>query len=755
MKRTDVIGSASALVLTALSGQAFAAEPATLDEIVVTATRMESSLSRTPLAVTALSGEALTEAGITNPTALQDRTVNLSIDRNNGLQITIRGVSSTDNTEKGDPSAAFLLDGVYIARPQAQEVSFFDIERVEVLRGPQGTLYGRNTTAGLVNVLAARPKDEFAASLDATVGDYSTRQITGVLNLPLGPSVAIRAALNYDYRDSYLTRGSAAVHSIDPAKENLSGRVSVSFAPNDSIDVLLRADYSTIKGTGLEAVRASNLYQYPFAAPVAAQRGADPAWIARNSKSRRVYNFADPRAAVTDDSTGGVTGEVNWRVSDAWTATYLGSYREFDRQEAFSAFIGAVPGFALSVPATFDGDYSQASHEVRFAFQGERLNFQTGAYYFREESGIALLLLGLQGPAPGVDGYVFGFPQDTVSKSLAYFGQGTFSVTDQFRLTAGLRYTKDDKSRVGATILHANLGEPLGFVASPTNPRPDSLNDAAVDYSKTTGRVGFEYDVGDRTLFYGSVSTGYKAGGFNDGCLAGAPGCNSPLATAALFYSPEELTAYELGLKTQLADDRLRLFANYFHYDYNNLQLSSVSNICGGPCQVTTNAGKAKVDGVEIEALAKLNPRNRIDASLSWLDARYTEYEIVPGVDLAGEALNRSPKWAFGLGYQHTVPLADGAQIELGIHTRYSAKYILLSSGLRAAFRQPSYHKTDIDVTYRPDDGRWYLGAFAKNLENEVTVGNVALAAGFPGLNDAAASLSPPRTVGVRLGVNW
>ena len=194
---------ANALAMPCLASAALAqtAESAESDgDIVVTATRTESLLSKTPLAVTAIKGDDLARAGISNPTQLDTAVPNLAITRYNGLQITIRGVTSADNTEKGDPSAAFMLNGIYIARPQAQEVSFFDIDRVEVLRGPQGTLYGRNSTAGVVNVLTTRPKSTFGGSFDVSYGSYNTINANGVLNIPVGSTLTVRAAASLDSR---------------------------------------------------------------------------------------------------------------------------------------------------------------------------------------------------------------------------------------------------------------------------------------------------------------------------------------------------------------------------------------------------------------------------------------------------------------------------------------------------------------------------------------------------------------------------
>jgi iron complex outermembrane recepter protein len=765
MKRLGSCGFFAGVTLIAAGGVADAADPAEdanygLEEVVVTAQRAEQSLEKTPLAVTAIGSAELMSAGISDPQQLQDRAPSLSIDRNfGGIQITIRGISSTDNTEKGDPSAAFLQDGIYIARPQVQDTSFFDLERVEILRGPQGTLYGRNSTAGLINVISARPLDEFGGSINASVGSFGARQITGVVNAPVSDAVRVRAAINYDRRDSYMRNAPGADYDIDPGRDNLSARLSASLDVTEDIDVLVRADYSRIQGTQPyteEGAAASNFYALPFVPPPDGQRGTDPVYIGGNSESRRALPYLEFEPEV-DNDTWGLMTEANWRLTDAVKITYLGSYREFERDELYAATIGAlVPRqSSLSPPTTVAANYEQSSQELRLALDGDSLDLQTGVYYFKEESSVFLYIYGLNAPTPGADGYVFGFPQDpTNSESLAWFGQGTYSLTDQLRFTAGVRYTKDDKSRLGATVNHRTLDEPLDFVASPTNPLPDSLNDADVDYEKTTWRLGVEYDIGQDTMLYANVATGYKAGGFNDGCLAGAANCTAPLSASALFYDPEELTSYELGVRTSWANIA-SLFGTVFHYDYTDLQLSSQTNLCGGPCTITSNAGEAEVDGVEVELVLAPNHRNRFDVGATWLDAVYTDYEIVPGVNLAGEQLNRSPEWALSLGWVHNIPLANEAKVVFGVHSRWSDEYVILSSALRANFRQPSFTKTDVSVGYHAGDDRWYVDAFCKNLEDEVTIGNAGVAIAFPGLGDGEVAISAPRTYGVRIGYTF
>lgn len=339
--------------------------------------------------------------------------------------------------------------------------------------------------------------------------------------------------------------------------------------------------------------------------------------------------------------------------------------------------------------------------------------------------------------------------------------QATVDITDALRLTAGIRHTTDDKSRFGATIFHANITDPLDFTPATqpgtTNPRGvrDSLNNAKVGYSKITWRVGLDYDLTPDTLLYATVSTGYKAGGFNEGCLAGQTNCNSPVPESALFYQPETLTSYEAGIKANLLDRKLRVTASYFHYDYSNLQLSQISaTYCGGPCLVISNAGKAKIDGVELEVIAQPSPRNRIDLAANWLDARYTDYQVATGVNFAGEQLDRSPRWTASAGYQYSLPVGDGS-LMFGIRTRISDDYNLISTALRNFFRQPSFTKTDLTLTYNAPNDRFYIQGFAKNLENAITLGSAGLSANFPQFTDGNAQFADPRTYGVRAGFKF
>jgi iron complex outermembrane receptor protein len=721
---------ASALATTPARGQQSQAPDAgdAFNEVVVTAQRVAEPLSKTPLAVTAISGDSLRSQGVTDPTRLGEHIPNVSIDRANGLQITIRGVTSTDGTEKGDPSAAFLLDGVFIARPQVQEVSFFDIDRVEVLRGPQGTLYGRNTTAGVVNVIANRPTRSFEAAVNTALGNFGTRQLDGMVNLPVNSVWALRGAVSYDERDSYLRTNPGDSHTIDPFKKNISARLQALAAFSDTLTLLLRADYARLRGTpGGNSVRGTNFYDLTDP--------QNPAYIGGSSDRERTITYNLGAQGDLRNSTWGLSSELVWDLGTL-EMTYVGSYRRFRRDEDLPVNVG------VSVAGAFAGHYWQNSQELRFATRGSRrFKAQFGGYYFKERSGIRFYIFDLVAP-------VYGFPQDpTIAESYAAFGQGTYSFTEQLRLTAGARYSHDDKSRVGGTVMQQTLT---------FNPATDSKlqNSAAATFEKTTWRIGLEYDLNDRSLLYGSVATGYKAGGFNDGCEAGTVtrglACNQPRPLAQLYYQPETLTAYELGVKTRLAQNLLQLSAAAFHYDYENLQLSTVANYGGGPAQTTTNAAKSTVNGLELEATLAPNARNRIELGATYLDATYDDY-FPRGVgtppDYSGRDLDRSPHSTLSAGYAHTWPAANGASIVAGVRSRWSDSYVVTAFATPAQYRQPSYHKTDVTLTYTAHDDNWYVQAFAKNLENEIVVTGA----------DSYANITPgdPRTFGLRAGFRF
>jgi iron complex outermembrane receptor protein len=704
----------------------------TLEDIVVTANRVESLASKTPVAVTAVTGETITREGILDPTMLEYEVPNLSIVRGvNGLQITIRGVTSTDKTEKGDPAAAFMVDSICFGRTMLHAINFYDIDRVEVLRGPQGTLYGRNTTAGVVNVITNKPKDMFESAFNVTAGNYSTYLGDGMVNVAVSDALALRAAFSYRRRDNYINMPNAT-YSHDPSHNDLSFRLQALFDINENASLLVKADFFSMRGSNYfdnrsETVDFQRLFSYDPQHPEATH------YVGGLSNEEILTDLStSDKPSDSEMDVLGISAELNWNFGPV-AFTYLGSYHDISSD--------SVGGYNSTEPAalvTGTGDYWQSQQEIRLATTGDGpFNGQMGVYYFKEESGIAMYFIDWMGFDK------FGFPQDpTINESYAVFGQGTYSLTPDLRLTAGIRYTHDFKSRKGFThmVFH-------------DSPELKLVNNAEKTFTKTNYRVGLDYDLKDNTLLYGSIATGYKAGGFNDGCESSTPGCNQA-RDGWLYYDPENVTAYEIGTKTRFSD-KMVLNGAAFYYDYEDLQLSAVVDIAGGGSnQVTTNAAKAEVKGVEIESVFMPNVRHRINATLAWLDAAYKDYVASNSdgsliVDYAGRPLDRSPEFTANLGYRYRYPLPNGGDIEAALQFRWGDSYMISNVSVPVQFEQPSYHKTDLSVTYTSPEGAWYFQVFGKNLEDELTLFDIS-AFGVPNVTP-----NDPCTYGVRAGFRF
>ena len=631
---------------------------------------------------------------------------------------------------------------------RAQEVSFFDIERVEVLRGPQGTLYGRNSTAGVVNLITARPQFDLSGGVDVTYGNHDSLFATAFVNLPVNKTLALRLAGNIDRRDNFVINGSGDGYDYDPYKKNAAVRASLLWQPTSDISLFVVGDYAELKGTRINSVPTTNFFT--GAAPVD-PAGNDtqpnmPSYFDSDAEVQRTNTTVQQWEPYNNNADKGVSAELNWDFGPA-TFTYLGSYRESSR-ESHSTISGGLNR------ATFDGDYWQTSHEARLAFGGDGpLSAQVGAYYFKEESGIAFFILDPQNLGFPPFATRFGFPQDpTTAINRSAFGQATYEVVPNLRLTGGIRYSNDKKSRVGATVFDTTPG------AVPGDRVVLQVNDAERTFDKVTWRLGVDYDspVG---LLYASVSTGYKAGGFNDGCLAGpdaAPQC--VYTENELFYQPETITAYEAGAKFRFGDVNLNLTG--FHYDYSGLQLSQIGDFGGcGTCQLTTNAAGAEINGIEMDGSWEPMDDLLIHFGLNWLDAHYSDYtpSRVVGtdsitLDYSGRPLARSPEWSGNLGANYTLYLAGGANVAFDVGTRFSDRYDLTDIGNLIAYYQPSFTKTDASITYNAADDAFYIGAFIENIEDEI----VLTSAGYGNRgSDGTVAFADPQTYGIRAGFRF
>ena len=688
-----------------------------LPEVIVTAQRSAAPESRTPVAMSVLTATELDEQGIDTPGAIADRLPNTYLQNSyDGLRITMRGVSNADATEKGDPSAAYMVDGVYVARPQAQNASFYDVERIEVLRGPQGTLYGRNTTAGAINVISKAPVPYFEADANATIGSYDTRQLGGMVNVPVNDMLALRAAFIANRHDPYLRNGQGTGYKPGLDRDDRAARLSARLTPGHGISALVRYEAGLDNTNNDSTVPDTNFY-----AGVGQGR---PVWNDDGSARRLTNRFKSPNnvpdQGFSHKTASSLSADVSWDAGPA-TLSWLGSHRHFEHDYLYNYFYRVAPTVALGVRQNFHGDYDQDSHELRIATSGNGpLSAQGGVYWFHENISDRYNFRDLQ--AAGLTPY-YVFDNDPVdARSRAVFGQATYAVTPRLRATAGARTTWDDKSRYGY----------IGYQRTATlNPATDprELNAGSISSHKTTWRLGLDYDLGPSTLLYGSLATGYKSGGFNDGCAAGAVGsgglagvgcpAGSAVPAHSLVYQPETLRALEAGLKTRFWNHRASLNLAVFHYDYRNLQLSAQEVINGKPRYETTNAGEAKVRGLEANGQLRVTAADRFTYALSLLDAHYSSYKPDATHDLSGTKLDRAPARTLSLGYEHRFALPGGSLV-LGGGTRASARYILSVPSKGLAYRIPGHTESDLRMGWEPLGASWSLLARVRNLENQV-----------------------------------
>jgi iron complex outermembrane receptor protein len=748
MKHYLMGGAALALALSATAANAQdaaapAPAPATVatGDIVVTATRQSTMLSKTPIAMSAISSDSLRSQGITDPRALAAAVPNLAITENgDSVRISIRGVTSTDGTEKGDPSAAFLMDGIYIARPSDQAGSFFDVERVEVLRGPQGTLYGRNTTAGLVNTITARPKDKFEASIDAKYGNYNAANLTGMVNYGLGNGLGIRLAANYDRMDSTIKQASGAKYATGAYRNVLSTRASFG-GDIGALKFVVRADLTLDKGSLLNQVALSNFYANVGTV------GVNPTFLSRSAADYASLGYALQSPSKKDNKNYGFMADATYGLTDKIDLTYVGSLRHTDRSDVRELLLFG----SMQNPAKFNGNFEQISQELRLAFgRGEKLHGQVGGYYFDEKISLEYNLGNPLSGLVAANAIGYSFPQGPVkSTSKASFAQVTYDALPGLHVTGGLRYTADKKSRDGKTVLYYATAA-AGTCGSTTC--IVNLNNAARSWSKLTWKAGVDYDVPGLGLAYASVSTGYKAGGFNDGCITGQ-GTGCTMTDATLYYSPETLTAYEGGIKFKLFNGKLRFNASAFHYDYSNMQLSQAALVNGAPQTLIQNAGTAKVDGIETDASMGLWTGGNLNLGVNYTDARYTSFapKLSSGAtrNFAGLPLDQAPKWTASVGLTQSYKLSVGGAIEASVYSKLSSAYYMQDLSMLYLYRQPGYTKTDLTVGYKADGNAWYVQGFVKNIENSITV-----AAASSGIS-ATVTFQEPRTYGIRSGIKF
>lgn len=715
------------------------------DEIVVTARRRAESLQEVPVAVSAFSDERVAELQADNLSGLQYATPNLYLDQGDASNavIYLRGVGQNDSLAFADPGVGVYVDDVFIARSQAAFLELFDVQRVEVLRGPQGTLYGRNTIGGAVKFVSTTPPDEFDAYFEAGVGNHDFATVKGRIGGPLAPGVLRgKAAFSASRRDGYnvnLFDG-----EDDGDLKSLSGRGALLYTPSDDFEFLLSLDGKIDRpDTSRSPVRETAIAGAPD--PVGA-----PATIVVFPASDDPYQVDVNANGLSDLTAFGASLTSRWKASDTMTFESITSVRTMDFDLNLDTDGSPLPILDILLLQ----DQTQFSQELRAIYDdGGRFTFTGGFYYFHDDD---VTFSGVDNGSATIFGFpviLFGFASSSlaetkqITNSYAAFGDATFALTDRLNISAGLRYTYEKRK---SRRLFENFFDPSVSVIENT---PLFLEGAGVagtpisgeaDFDALTPKVSVSYEAAEDVLVYASVSRGFKSGGF-DGRATTDFGFQP--------FDPEFVWSYEGGLKTSWLDGAVVANLAYFYNDYADMQVTSfgADPVTGVFVSLFTNAAAATIQGLELELFLQPTQRLSIAGTMGWLDAEYDEFEILVGgvpTDVSDRPLVNSPRWNASLGATYEHPFGDryvGIIHVDGAYRGERATEITASPELT----QKRHGLLNAFVALRTADERWELRGGVKNATNEAIRVQGFNLSEFPGVQ--LGFYAAPRTYDFRL----
>lgn len=702
-----------------------AVEPSSNGDIVVTAQRRSERLQDVPMAITAFGGEALERAPITNLIDIQTSVPNLNISPRIGSGVVaIRGIGFGIATAGAEGSVALHSDGVYQSRPFAALFSLFDVDRIEVARGPQGTLYGRNATGGAINIISKKPTATLSGYVDSSYGNYNDLAVEGAISGPLkGEVLLVRIAARLQERDGFgtnLTSGS----EIDDLKAK-AVRGMLEFRPTDSLSFILQGDYfkrddaagATHFGGCLQDCSTNAAVSRGWAIP------SDPRDVFSDIRQE---NFAEDYGFL-------LKSEMELPSADLISLT---SYRRGSMANVFDLDGAAQPEGRNSR----EEDYETFSQELQIAHKGRSLDWIFGIYYFHEKN-----YARARGHFPPFLAAIAGdyFQGGTLAtNAYAAFGEVSYHITPKLALTLGGRYSKERK-RISEEYIYLNgpLGVVTGRQASPTSAAPCTLClglPDRVSFNAFSPKFSARYELSGNQQIYASVQKGFKSGGFAVGAVTPS-------------FKPETIWSYEAGLKATWFDRALMTNLAVYHYDYRDLQLGQALTTS----TVVTNAARAKIDGVELEWRVALDNHLSFDGFGTYNHARFSSYNSRnPGIagspilDLSGNFLPNAPKWSGKIGAQYEA-MAFAGSVTLRTELFASAR-VYFSEFNNAVNSQRPYRLVNASIRYEgPND--WNLGIYVNNIFDRTVVAGAVVFTPLVGAFINRQYL-PPRTYGIRLG---
>lgn len=752
MRKLQVLAGVAGAAMMAAAGQALAQQATALDEIVVTAQKRSENLQDVPVSVTALTADQLKDQRVGDVLALSGLSPGLQIKTDDNAanpRIFIRGIGVNDFNPSTASAVGVYVDGVYVASPLAQMAGFYDLQQVEVLRGPQGTLYGRNTTGGAINVTTRKPSDTPEGDLAVDYGRFNSLNVQGGFGGPIADTLAFRIAGLYDKSDGYTLNRLTGNKGNDADRKAVRG--ALRWTPDDKLTVDVSASYSKSSGGSILTYNRSLVAQTAEAASTA---DPDPTFG---------YIFCKP-AYYTSGQCTNVAGYANTSSNK-----YEGDYRFegkdivklFGATSAVSYDFGGVTLYSITgyqrakrddyeetdanpisiFDARYVAEQDTTSQELRLQSNGATaLRWVAGVYAARDnldnDSHYNVLeVLRVPDPVNNPTGMdpansvgVFGWPLHQKTTSYAAFGQVDYDLTPKLTLTGGLRWSQDKKTFHYVSDVDYGLLTLFEY-------------DNQKTFSSISGRVGLRYAISDDANVYATYNRGTKSGGFFSGQTTD-PDDLGP-------YRDETVNAYEVGAKSEFLDRRLRVNVSAFYYDYKDLQVYTVIQRNGLPVQLFTNASKARVYGGEAEIEARPMTGLSLTLGASLLNAEYKDFQSL-GDDYSGNTLPSAPKASLNGAAHYEHPVGAGKLISQLDFTYRGKVYYDTANTERLSDKARAYVNGQLGWAFA--DGRYELGVWGKNLADTTNISDITPIAAF-GFD--VFSMGPPRTYGVYLRARY
>jgi iron complex outermembrane receptor protein len=648
------------------------------ESVTVTATKTDAAdIQSTPIAITALPARTLEQMQVNTVEGLAGVVPTVTISQHTGLaQVTIRGIGTNNTVVGADPSSTIHLDGVYLGRPAMVFADFLDVERVEVLRGPQGTLYGRNSVGGTINIVTRQPTDTLEASARLSVGNYDTIRAEGAISGQLVKDKVMGSfAFLRGTREGFVHDLDHPDHSLG-SEDTWAGRGQLRFVFGAHSELLLSGDYGRFEGVPLF-----------YAKPIVAKPGFsfdNPTnlWTVRTSHVTSGKNIQQ-----------GASAKLTVRLNATTTLTSLTAYRKSNYRFFVDADATELTLQTSDVPDL----QRQLSQELTLAQRTPKLTWIGGAFFFADhnEAQVEITVYPFQTQTR---------PDARIGvNAWALFAEATYGVSSRVSLTGGVRYTDEQKDldntggvyRLGTAI----LADPTSFY--------DYLDNAT--YQAWTPKGSIQVQVSRDTFVYISATRGFKAGGFN-----------GTARERGLAFSPEFAWSYEAGLKRTLAGGRVRVNTAVFSNDYRDLQVQSFPR--PGVVDVS-NAGSATIKGIEVEAAAAVGRGVQLAGHVSWLDATYDHYlALVPGSatrrDAAGSRLNNTPEWSGGGSAVYEFPTGRDGTASVRGDVSWQSR-VFFTPANDAVETQRAYGLLHLRAGFEPRSRRWEMAVYVRNVGNQ------------------------------------